>query len=436
MFSSLNLKIKRMVLRQQKSRPLVRISDTTLRDGLQTPGLALRPHHKVRIAQALADAGVHSIDCGFPAANPAEADAVKQIVSAVRGPMFSAHSRCKNEDIDAAAAALEKCSPFKKAVTIFIGISPIHREHKHNLSKAQVIDRIVKAVQYASKHFELVSFGPEDASRTEPEFLAEVYEAAIQAGCLSIGFTDTVGILTPDLVSDSLKRVQDSVKSIDNAMLGVHFHNDLGLATANALAAVKAGANMVQGTINGIGERAGNTAIEEVVVALSLHQKYYGKLVSVNPAKLCELSRLVEELTGFPVPANKAVVGENIFRTETGVHQDGLLKHQDTYMPFPPELIGHGPIELSLGPNSGRSAVRHHLEAAGLEPSDEHVELVMKYLKTGHYDEGEQAEISGFLTRVRPFLNSNAHAGDDADAPTPLANGADPTIVARPASPQ
>ncbi|MFO0838306.1 MAG: pyruvate carboxyltransferase [Phycisphaerae bacterium] len=414
MFSVINRKIKRMVLRYQKSRPLIRISDTTLRDGMQTPGVSLEPGQKVTIAQALADAGIHSIDCGFPAAGPIEMAGVKAIARQVDGPILTAHSRTKREDIDAAAEALAGVSPLKKAITLFVGVSPLHREHKHNMTRAQVIKMLVDAVEYAGKHFEVISFGPEDASRAEPDFLAEIYEAAIQAGCLSVGYTDTVGSQTPDRVTDAIKHIQDNVKSIDDSMIAVHFHNDLGLATANALAAIKAGANVVQGTINGIGERAGNTAIEEVVVALTLHHEEFAKSASVDPEKLFELSKLIAEMTGFRLAANKPVVGRNIFRTETGVHQNGQLKHAAMYMPFPPAMIGAGPVELVLGPNSGSSAVRYHLEAAGLEPKDEHVNMILGYLKSGQISASDMPEVDGFLERIKPFMTMHERNGEPA----------------------
>jgi len=407
MFSAINLRIKRTVLRMQKAQPVVRISDTTLRDGLQTPGIRLDPEQRVRIAQALASAGVHSIDCGFPAAGPSELAAVKRIAQAVKGPILSAHARTKKEDIDAAAEALASVSPLRKAVTLFIGVSPVHRQYKHEMSKAQVIDAVVKSIEHAQKSFEMISFGPEDASRTEPEFLHEVYQNAIRAGVVTIGFTDTVGILTPGKTADAIKRIRDEVRGSEDAMLAVHFHNDLGLATANSLAAVAEGANIVQGTINGIGERAGNTPIEEVVLALTLHKDEFKRSVSVNPAALFELCDLVARLTGFRPAPNKAVVGRNLFRTETGVHQDGLLKNPMTYLPFPPELIGAGPVELVLGRNSGRNAVRHHLAASGIEPTEEHVELVLQYLKDGDHTTTEKLEVRGFMQRLKPFLSED-----------------------------
>lgn len=407
MFTRLNRQIKRLVIRQQRNRPIVRISDTTLRDGCQTPGVRLSPTRKAEIAAALAATGIHSIDCGFPAAGEHDMAGVREITKRVKGPVFSVHARTLNADIDRAAEALAGVSPLKRAVTIFIGISPLHRDHKHGMSKTQVIDAVTKSVEYASSMFEVISFGPEDASRTEPEFLHEVYKHAIAAGCVSVGYTDTVGVQSPEKVYDALRRLQDEVPNINDSMIGVHFHNDLGLATANALAAVRAGAHVVQGTINGIGERAGNTAIEEVVLALHLHRDEYKRRCAVDLSALAALSKLVADRTGFPIAPNKAVVGENLFRTETGVHQDGMMKHTATYMPFPPELIGADPVKYTLGPNSGRKAVRAELEAQGLPTSDEYTQQVLDYLKTGEFNAEEHEEIRTFLERLQPHLNRN-----------------------------
>jgi len=409
MFSAINRKVKRLAIRHQKKRARIYISDTTLRDGAQMPGLFLAPADKAIIAQALADAGVHSIDCGFPAAGPAELEGVKAIAAKVRGPVLSALCRTKTEDIELAAEALSKVSPFKRAVTLFIGTSPLHREHKHDMTKTQVIDTATRAIEHASKYFEIISFGAEDASRTEPDYLIQVYDAAIDAGALSIGFTDTVGILTPSKAADFVKRIQDKVRRIDDTMLGVHFHNDLGLATANSLACVQAGVNIVQGTITGIGERAGNVALEEIVVALHLHEDEYGVKTGVDPSKLHAISRLVSDLSGFESAPNKPVVGRNLFRTEAGIHQDGILRNPNTYMPFPPELIGAGPVEVVLGRHSGKAAVRHHMEMTGTEATEEHVQMVLDYLKHENHDPKDMPEIQAFLERVRPFLTTNEY---------------------------
>ena len=415
MFSAINRKVKRMALRHQKRKRVVQLSDTTLRDGVQMPGVHLEPQQKVQIAKALAAAGIHSIDCGFPAAGGTELEGIRAIAKQVKGPFLSALARTKNEDIDLAAEALRGVSPLKRTITLFIGTSKLHRDHKHQMTRAQIIDTAVKAIEYASKYFEVISFGPEDASRTEPDFLSEVYEAVISAGALSIGFTDTVGILTPDKAADCVKRIQDTVRNIDDAMLGVHFHNDLGLATANSLACVKAGANIVQGTINGIGERAGNAALEEVALALTLHPDEFDRKLYVDPTHLFGLSKLVAELTGFVPMPNKPVIGKNLFRTEAGVHQAGILQNPDTYMPFRPELIGAGPVEVVLGRNSGRAAVRHHLESAGEAPSEEHVDMVLSYLKNGRHDPKDMPEIEGFLERIRPFMTVDEYRSNGQD---------------------
>jgi 2-isopropylmalate synthase len=326
------------------------------------------------------------------------------VVRGVKGPVMSVLARTLKSDVDLAIAALGDVSPFKRCVSLFIGTSPVHRRDKHGMSKAQVIKTAVDAILYAEKFFEIITFGPEDASRTEPDFLHEIYREAIQAGAINIAFTDTVGILTPGQAADAITAIQDRVPNVDDAMLSVHFHNDLGLATANALAAVQAGANIVQGTINGIGERAGNMPIEELVLAITLHRDEFGKDVTFDPQALAGLSALVAQLTGVQPASNKAVVGRNIFRTESGLHQDGLLKNPETYLPFQPDLIGAGPVELLLGRHSGRSAVRHHLHAAGMEITEEHVRLVLDYLKGNKHAPEEYAEIKDFLARLRPYL--------------------------------
>jgi len=404
MFSAINRQMKRWVLRHYKRRPLVLISDTTLRDGAQMPGVRLDAEQKVAIATALAKAGVHSIDVGFPAAGDAEVEAIRQVARAVRGPVLSVLARTKKSDVDLAVEVLSEVSLLKRAVTLFIGTSPLHRRYKHQMSRAEIVRTAVDAVLAAQPEFEMISFGAEDASRTEPEFLHEIYKETIQAGATSIGFTDTVGILTPSKAAEAVRRIQDGVPNIDDALIGVHFHNDLGLATANTLACVAAGANIVQGTVNGIGERAGNVALEEVVLALSLHGDEFGRESTVDPKALYDLSRLVAKLTGVVPAANKPLVGENIFRTEAGIHQDGLLKHPDTYLPYPPETIGAGPVRLVLGRQSGRSAVRHHLEASGFKPTDEHVRLVLEYLKGEAHSPADDEEVQAMLARIRHHM--------------------------------
>jgi 2-isopropylmalate synthase len=383
MLSTVIRQIEKTMIWRHKMKGMLFLSDTTLRDGEQMPGVRLKPADKVTIAKALADAGIHSIDAGFPAAAPEEVESIRQIVQAVKGPVINAHCRTVNSDIDAAVEALQDAPRYKRGVTLFIGISPLHREFKHRKSKAEIIKITTDAIQYAKQYFRIVSFGPEDATRTEPEYLYECYKEAIDAGATTVGFADTVGFLTPDKAADRIKGIQDNVPNLNNALLGVHFHNDLGMGTANALACVAQGVNVVQGTINGVGERAGNTPLEEVVMALSLHQDQYKVSHNVDAHKLYELSRLVERLTGFKVQANKAVVGRNVFLTESGVHQDGLMKNPETYLPFLPEQIGAPPVRLVLGKHSGRHAVRHQMERVGIKLTDEQTQQILNYLKRG-----------------------------------------------------
>ncbi len=373
---------KRQVIRHHRRRGTVLFSDTTLRDGEQMPGATLEPHEKVRIALALEQLGVHSIDAGFPASSPAEIEAIRQMVPVIGRPVLTALCRTVNTDIDAATEALEGRPDHQRGVSLFCGTSPLHRRDKLQKSKADVVRLMTEAVAYASRTFEIIACSPEDASRTEIEFLCEVYREIIDAGATTVGFTDTVGILTPEKSADMVRQIQDEVPNIDRALLAVHFHNDLGLAVANTLACIQEGVNVVQCTINGIGERAGNTALEEVAVAMSLHADQYGPLGRLDVRQLVPVCRLVSELTGVPLPVNKPVAGRTVFATEAGIHQDGLLKNPDTYLPFRPEHVGGGAIELILGRHSGRRAVEQRLRDAGRSPGEAEVALVLARLKT------------------------------------------------------
>jgi 2-isopropylmalate synthase len=374
--------IELTIIWRHKRKGILFLSDTTLRDGEQMPGIRLSPESKVKIAQALAASGIHSIDAGFPAAAPAEIEGIQQIVRAVKGPVINAHCRALKADIDAAVEALKDAPLTKRGVTLFVGISPVHREHKHRKSKAEILKMIMDAVQYAKERFRIVTFGPEDSSRTEPDYLYETFREAIAAGCTTVGFADTVGVLTPEKAADCIKGIQDNVPNIGDALLGVHFHNDLGLATANALACVAQGVNIVQGTVNGIGERAGNTSLDEIVMALHLHHDQYRREFHVDPRCLYQVSRLVAELSGHKPPRNKAVVGDNIFITGSGVHQDGLLKDPVSYLPFMPEDVGAPGIRFVLTKHSGKHAVAHTIGQHGVRLSDEQVQQVLQHLKS------------------------------------------------------
>jgi 2-isopropylmalate synthase len=303
------------------------------------------------------------------------------ICRAVSKPVVTCLCRTLPADIDAACQALEGRASHKRGVSLFCGVSPIHRQHKHQKSKAEMLSMITSATRYAAERFDIVAIGPEDGSRTEIDFLCEVYREAIDAGATTIGFADTVGVLTPHKTCEMITRIQDSVTNIDRALLAIHFHNDLGLAVANTLAGIEAGANVVQCTINGIGERAGNTSLEEVAIAMALHPDEFGPPDTLDLKKLAPLCRLVAELTGIPLPANKAVGGANVFATEAGVHQDGLLKNPDTYLPYRPEVIGCEGLRLVLGRHSGRRAVESRLAELGLTVTEAQAVLVLEAIK-------------------------------------------------------
>ncbi|GAB5441988.1 MAG: hypothetical protein Fues2KO_23370 [Fuerstiella sp.] len=379
--ASIRATVRDAVIRHHKKSGAVLFSDTTLRDGEQMPGATLDPDEKLQIAQALEAAGVHSLDAGFPASSEADVEAIRKMVLVIRRPVLTALCRTVNSDVDAAERALDGRALHKKGVSLFCGTSPLHRTHKLQKSKAEVLQIIVDSVQYAGRAFKIVAFSPEDASRTERDFLCECYREAIDAGATTIGFPDTVGILTPEKAADFIKCIQDNVPNIDRALLAVHFHNDLGLAVANTLAGIQAGASVVQCTVNGIGERAGNASLEEVVMALAVNADQYQRSFRIDTTKLSSLCRLVADLTGIQLPRMKPVGGENVFATEAGIHQDGLLKNPDTYLPFRPETVGASGIQLVLGRHSGRRAVGHRLNQLNLRVDEATVDSLVERIK-------------------------------------------------------
>ena len=369
------------VVKHHRRSDKILFSDTTLRDGEQMPGATLDPDEKLQIALALEKAGVHSLDAGFPASSESDREAIRKMVGVVRGPVLTALCRTMPADIDAAAEVLAGNPAHKRGVSLFCGSSPLHREQKLNKSKSEIIQLVTDAVAYAAEKFLIVSFAPEDASRTEPEFLCELYKEAIDAGATTVGFPDTVGVMTPHKVRELLSRVRDGVPNFDQVLLAVHFHNDLGLAVANTLAGIEVGANVVQCTVNGIGERAGNAALEEVAMALAMNQQEFGQSMGIKTEQLQPLCELVAELTGIPLPPHKPIVGANVFATEAGIHQDGILKHPDTYLPFRPEKVGAKGIRLVLGRHSGSTAVAHELERLGVARDDNTIASVLDRIK-------------------------------------------------------
>lgn len=374
-------KVRDAVISHHKRSGVVLFSDTTLRDGEQMPGATLDPDEKLQIALALEEAGVHSLDAGFPASSEADLAAIQRMTEVVRKPVLTALCRTVTSDIDAAERALAGNATHKKGVSLFCGTSPLHRQHKMSKDKTEILRIVTDAVAYAAEKFKIISFAAEDASRTEVDYLSEVYTAAIDAGATTIGFPDTVGLLTPEKSRDMIRRLQDSIPNLDRALLAVHFHNDLGLAVANTLACIAEGANVVQCTVNGIGERAGNASLEEVAMALALHGDQYGRTMKLDTTKLAPLCQLVSRLTGIVNSPMKPIAGQNIFATEAGIHQDGLLKNPDTYLPYRPEKVGAAGIELVLGRHSGRSAVASRLREIGEDDSEATVLKVLAAIK-------------------------------------------------------
>ena len=373
--------VRHAVITHHKRSGNVLFSDTTLRDGEQMPGATLEPDDKLQIARALEAAGVHSLDAGFPASSEQDVQAIRKMIGVIKKPVLTALCRTVHSDVDAADRALEGNPDHKRGVSLFCGTSPLHRKHKLEKDQSQVLRIITDSISYAADRFKIVAFSPEDASRTETDYLCQCYIEAIDAGATTIGFPDTVGVLTPEKAADFIKTIQDRVHNLDRALLAVHFHNDLGLAVANTLACVKEGANVVQCTVNGIGERAGNAALEEVAMALSLHPDQYNRKFRLDTTQLAPLCTLVADLTGVMIPRMKPVGGSNVFATEAGIHQDGLLKHPDTYLPFRPEVVGTDGIHLVLGRHSGRRAVAHRLESIDLVFSDDEAMKVVELIK-------------------------------------------------------
>src|SRR5947209_17262694 len=313
------------------------IFDTTLRDGEQSPGASMTHLEKVEVARALASLGVDVIEAGFPIASPGDFEAVRAIATEVAGATVCGLARCNDRDIDRAWEALRFAQ--RPRIHVFLATSAIHREHKLKMTRAQVIDRASGSVRRAKACCPDVEFSPEDAARTEVDFLCEVVEAAIAAGATTVNIPDTVGYATPTHYAGVIRTLRQRVPNIDQAIISVHCHNDLGLAVANSLAACEAGARQVECTINGIGERAGNAALEEVVMALKTRADYYGLTTNIKTERLYPVSRMVTTITGLAVQRNKAIVGRNAFAHESGIHQDGMLKERSTYESMRPEAV-------------------------------------------------------------------------------------------------
>lgn len=343
----------------------IRIFDTTLRDGEQAPGCSMTLREKLRVARALADLNVDIIEAGFPAASPGDLEAVKAIADADYGPVICGLARCNPEDIEKVHQAVRGAR--RHRIHVFVATSAIHREHKLKMAKEEIIKSAVGAVRMARELSADVEFSPEDASRTELGYLAEVVSAAIEAGASTVNIPDTVGYTVPAEFDRLFRYLKDNVDGIDGVTLSVHCHNDLGMAVANSLAAVNAGARQIECTINGIGERAGNCSLEEVVMALKTREEFFGLHTDVDTRRLYPTSRLVSSITGMHPPRNKAIVGDNAFAHEAGIHQHGMLQHASTYEIMRPEDVGIARSNLVLGKHSGRHAFRDRVRELGFE---------------------------------------------------------------------
>ncbi|NBS12525.1 MAG: 2-isopropylmalate synthase [Gammaproteobacteria bacterium] len=346
------------------------IFDTTLRDGEQSPGASMTKDEKVRIAKALERLRVDVIEAGFAVASPGDFEAVKAVASVITESTVCSLARALDKDIEAAAAAIAPAP--RRRIHTFIATSPIHMQHKLKMTPEQVVEQAIYAVKKARQYTDDVEFSAEDAGRSDLDFLARVYEAAIQAGATTCNFPDTVGYNLPFQIEDTIRQLLTKIPSADRAIFSVHCHNDLGLAVANSLAAVRAGCRQIECTINGLGERAGNTSLEEVVMAIKTRADIVDVETQIATQHIVPASRLVSSITGFPVQPNKAIVGANAFAHESGIHQDGVLKHRETYEIMRAEDVGWHANKMVMGKHSGRAAFKSRLEDLGIVlPSDD-----------------------------------------------------------------
>ncbi|MFU8857359.1 MAG: 2-isopropylmalate synthase [Deferrisomatales bacterium] len=382
----------------------VMIFDTTLRDGEQSPGASMNTEEKLRVAQALERLRVDVIEAGFPISSAGDFEAVKLIADKVRGLQVAGLARANRADIDRAWEALRGGE--NPRIHTFIATSPIHMQHKLRLSPEQVLEQAVEAVKHACKYTSNVEFSAEDAVRSDLGFLCRVVEAVIAAGAATVNIPDTVGYAIPSEFGDMIRAIRERVPNIAQAVLSVHCHNDLGLAVSNSLAAVQAGARQVECTINGIGERAGNTSLEEVVMALRTRPAYLPFTTRVVTEQIFPTSRLVSLVTGLPVQPNKAIVGANAFAHEAGIHQDGVLKEKSTYEILTPESVGVPTNSLVLGKHSGRHAFREKVKELGYQLDDAQLETAFEAFKTladkkkTIYDEDVDALVAERILRL------------------------------------
>ncbi len=368
------------------SESYIRIFDTTLRDGEQSPGASMTSAEKLEVARGLARLGVDVIEAGFPAASPDDLEAVRKIAREVgnteqngRIPYICGLSRSVPGDIDKAWEAVRPAA--KPYIHIFLATSDIHMEYKLKMTREQVINKAREMTAYARSLCATVEFSPEDAGRSDPHFLYQVLEEVIKCGATTLNIPDTVGYLYPLEYEALIAGIIRNTKGIDQCVVSVHCHNDLGMATANTLAGLRAGARQAEVTINGIGERAGNTALEEVVMAINTRKPYFGMKTGIDATQITRMSKMVSNYTGIAVQTNKAIVGANAFAHESGIHQDGMLKNQSTYEIMRPESVGAAQTKLVLGKHSGRHALQVRLETLGYSLDEKELRTVFERFK-------------------------------------------------------
>ena len=357
------MRIEKVAIMEQNR---VYFFDTTLRDGEQTPGVSLQTPEKIEIAKGLVRLGIDVIEAGFPAASPGDFEAVQTIAREVKGTTICGLARANEKDVQKVADALKDAE--RSRLHVFIATSEIHMKYKLKMTRQDVLDRVKSILEFAKGKFDEIEFSGEDAARSDLDFACQVFGVAIAGGATIINVPDTVGYMNPNEFGDKIRYIKEHTPGIENAIISVHCHDDLGLANANTLAAIKAGARQVEGTINGLGERAGNVAIEEVVMALKTRHDYFDDLqVNIDTKQFTKVSKLVSRLTGVVVPPNKPIVGSNAFAHESGIHQHGMMSNPETYEIMTPESVGAEKTDLVLGKHSGRHAFADHLAKLGFQ---------------------------------------------------------------------
>ena len=401
----------------------VRVFDTTLRDGEQSPGYSMNVEEKRRLAHELDRLGVDVIEAGFPVSSDGDFQAVQAVARDIRRPVIAALARCCHEDIERAWQAVKIAA--RPRIHTFLATSDIHLQHKLKISRRECLERARDAVRLARSLCEDVEFSPEDATRSDVDFLCQVLEAAIEAGATTVNIPDTVGHAVPAEYADLIHSLRQRVRGIEKVTISAHCHNDLGLAVANSLAAVAAGARQVECTINGIGERAGNASLEEFVMAMRVRPDRYPFHTAVNSERLFPASQVLTDITGVPVQPNKAIIGRNAFAHEAGIHQDGMIKNPLTYEIMTPQSVGVPSTRLVLGKHSGRHALRLRCEKLGFQLDPHELDLVYR-LFLALADHAKVVDDSRLLDLIRQARIACSSAGDTAESVR--------TITASPAS--